>query len=313
MRYKGAAGALQIAAPDGTRAPMNDPGGIPILPGLASLMADYDGCILDVWGVMHQGGPAYPEALGCLRHLRAAGKRVVFLSNAPRLCGQVERVLNGKGVDPALYDAVVASGDAARRALADPALIPFERLGARYHLLGPPGSDDVLEGLDYAAADVAQADFLLGIGLDDGRNTVEDHEPILQAAVARDLPMVCVNPDLLVIRLGDQEPCAGALAARYEAIGGRVRHYGKPYADVYDLALAKLELAPVRVLAVGDGLGTDIAGANAAGLDSLLITGGLLADALDLAPGAAPSAHALAEACRAAGARPSAALATFVW
>ena len=286
---------------------------IPMVPGLATLAANYDGYILDVWGVMHQGGPAYPEALDCLRRLRDAGKRVAFLSNAPRLAAQVERVLNGKGVEPALYDAVVASGDAARQALAEPARLPFDGLGTRYHLLGPPGSDDVIDGLGFAAANVDRADFLLGIGLDAGREAVEDHEPILQAAAARDLPMICVNPDLLVIRLGVQEPCAGALAARYEAIGGRVRYYGKPYPDVYDLALAKLDLPPARVLAVGDGLGTDIAGANAAGLGSLLITGGLLADALDLAPGEAPSAQALDEACRAAGARPNAALTTFVW
>ena len=287
---------------------------IPMVPGLASLAADYDGYILDVWGVMHQGGPAYPEALACVRRLREAGKRVVFLSNAPRLAGQVERVLNGKGVDAALYDAVVASGDAARRALADPTRLPFDGLGTRYHLLGPPWSDDVIDGLGYTlAADIAEAEFLLGIGLDDGRETVEDHEPILQAAAVRDLPMICVNPDLLVIRLGVQEPCAGALAARYAEIGGRVRYYGKPYPDVYDLALAALDVPPARVLAVGDGLATDIAGANAAGLDSLLITGGLLADALDLAPGATPDAQALDDACRAAGARPSAALPTFIW
>ena len=292
---------------------MNVPVNVPILPGLAALAADYDGYILDVWGVMHQGGSAYPDAIACVRRLREAGKRVVFVSNAPRLAAQVEHVLNGKGVDAALYDAVVASGDAARQALADRGQPPFDGLGTHYHLLGPPASDDVLDGLGYTATDIANADFLLGIGLDDGRNTVEDHEPILRAAAARDLPMICVNPDLLVIRLGVREPCAGALAALYEALGGRIRYYGKPYADVYDLALAKLGLAPSRVLAVGDGLGTDIAGANAAGLDSLLITGGLLADALDLAPGAAPSTRALDEACRAAGARPSAALTTFIW
>ena len=286
---------------------------IPILPGLAALAADYDGYILDVWGVMHQGGPAYPEALACVRQLRKAGKRVVFLSNAPRLAAQVEAVLNGKGVDAALYDAVVASGDAARLALADRARPPVEGLGTRFRLLGPPGSDDVLEGLGYTAADVATADFLLGIGLDDASNTVEDHEPILQAAAARDLPMICVNPDLLVIRLGVQEPCAGALAARYEELGGRVHYFGKPYPDVYDLALARLGLPPARVLAVGDGLATDIAGAGAAGLDSVLVTGGLLADELDLAPGAAPDARALEDACRAAGVRPRAALATFIW
>ena len=293
---------------------MNESIDIPILPGLAPLMADYDGCILDVWGVMHQGGPAYPEALVCVRRLRAAGKRVVFLSNAPRLAPQVESVLNGKGVEAGLYDAVIASGDAARLALADRARPPVDGLGTRYRLLGPAGSDDVLDGLGYtAAADIETAEFLLGIGLDDASNTVEAHEPVLQAAVARGLPMICVNPDLLVIRLGVQEPCAGALAARYEQIGGRVRYFGKPYPDVYDLALAKLGLPPARVLAVGDALATDIAGANAAGLDSVLITGGLLADQLNLAPGEAPSSRDLEQACRAAGVRPRAALATFVW
>ena len=287
---------------------------IPIVPGLAALAADYDGYILDVWGVMHQGGPAYPEAIACVRRLREAGKRVVFLSNAPRLSHQVESVLNGKGVDKALYDAVVASGDATRQALADRSHPAADGLGTRYHLLGPPWSDDVIDGLGYApVGDIAEAEFLLGIGLDEGCNTVEAHEPVLQAAAARDLPMICVNPDLVVIRLGVQEPCAGALAARYEEFGGRVRYFGKPYPEVYDLALAALGLPPSRVLAVGDGLATDIAGAAAAGLDSLLITGGLLADALDLAPGEAPSARALEEACRAAGVRPSKALSTFVW
>ena len=293
---------------------MNTPDSIPILPGLAALAADYDGYILDVWGVMHQGGPAYPEAIDCVRRLRAAGKRVTFVSNAPRLAAQVAFVLNGKGIDASLYDAVVASGDAARQALADRAAAAADGLGSRYCLLGPPGSDDVLDGLGYTAADdIGAADFLLGIGLDDGRDTVADHEAILQAAVRRGLRMICVNPDLLVIRLGQQEPCAGALAARYEAIGGRVRYFGKPHPEVYDLALAALALAPSCVLAVGDGLATDIAGAAAADLDSVLITGGLLADALGLAPGMVPSARELDDACRAAGARPRAALASFAW
>ena len=294
--------------------PIGNPGSVPLLPGLAPLAADYDGFILDVWGVMHQGGPAYPEALACLRRLRAAGKRVVFLSNAPRLAAQVEAGLNGKGVDAALYDAVVASGDAARQALAARSRPPADGLGSRYRLLGPPGSDDVLDGLGYAAAAAtAEATFLLGIGLDDDRPRVADHEAILGAAAARGLPMVCVNPDLLVIRLGAREPCAGALAARYEEIGGRVHYFGKPHPAVYALALAALGLPHARVLAVGDGLATDIAGAAAAGLDSLLIAGGLLAETLALAPGAAPGAQALDDACRAAGARPRAALPAFVW
>ena len=125
--------------------------------------------------------------------------------------------------------------------------------------------------------------------------------------------MMCVNPDLLVIRLGVQEPCAGALAARYEELGGRVRYFGKPYPDVYDLTLSRLGLPLTRVLAIGDGLATDIAGADAAGLDSVLVTSGLLAGELKLGPGKPPDARALDQACRAAGVRPRAALTTFAW
>lgn len=285
-------------------------GAIPVLPGLAVLAEDYDGFLLDVWGVMHQGGPAYPEAVACLRRLRQAGKRVVFLSNAPRRAAQIAAVLAGKGVGAALYDAVVSSGEAARRALAARAHGP----GTAFRLLGPAHSADLLEGLDYAPTDdLAAASFLLGIGLDEGLDGVEAHEPILAQAAARRLPMVCVNPDRLVVRLGRRELCAGALAACYEALGGSVRYFGKPHAEVYELSLAALALAPERVLAVGDGLATDIAGAAAAGLDSLLVTGGLLGDALGLPRGAAPAPTALEEACRAHGARPRAALATFAW
>ena len=298
--------------PSGRKHPRR--GAVPVLPGLAALAEDYDGFLLDVWGVMHQGGPAYPEAIECLHRLRRAGKRVVFLSNAPRRAAQVAAVLDGKGVGAALYDAVVSSGEAARRALAARARAPARRLGAVFRLLGPAYSADLLEGLGYTPTDdVATASFLLGIGLDDGRHSVEAHEPVLARAAARRLPMVCVNPDRLVIRLGRRELCAGTLAARYETLGGAVHYFGKPHAEVYALSLAALGLAPERVLAIGDGLATDIAGATAAGLDSLLVTDGLLGDALGLPRGAVPPPPALEEACRAHGARPRAALATFAW
>ena len=285
---------------------------VPMVPGLAVLAPEYDGYILDVWGVMHQGGPAYPEALACVRRLREAGKRVAFVSNAPRLSAQVERVLNGKGVDAALYDAVVASGDAARRALADRAHPPFDGLGTRYHLLGPPGSDDVLDGLGFTAAGIDRVDFLLGIGLDAGRETVEDHEPMLQSAAARDLPMICVNPDLLVIRLGVQEPCAGALAARYEAIGGRVRYYGKPYGRLR--AGAGCPRPPTCARARGRRRPRHRHRRGERRRPRFAPDHGRPSRRRSRPrPGAAPSAHDLDEACRAAGARPNAALATFIW
>ncbi len=285
---------------------------LPIVPGLAPLAGKYDGFILDVWGVLHQGGPIYPEALDCLRRLRAAGRRVVLLSNAPVRAAKVEALLFRKGLEVGLHHAIVSSGEAARHAL--DTRVKDGRPGRTFRLLGPVGSHDLLDGLGYIpVGTVEEADFLLGIGLDDGCETVEAHEPVLRAAAAQDIPMICVNPDRLVIRLGTPELCAGALAARYEALGGSVRYFGKPFAGVYDMALAALAVAPERVLAVGDGPETDVKGAHAAGLACLLVTDGLLADVLDLAPGAAPDPHAVEEICREAGALPTALAPRFSW
>ncbi len=286
---------------------------IPMIRSLAALSARYDGYIVDIWGVVHQGGPAFPEAVRCLQRLREAGKRVVFLSNAPRRAVIVAAILEAKGIAAALHDGVISSGEAARLALAardEPALAA---LGPRYLLLGPAASDDLLDGLDYRRTDdLATADFLLGIGLDAHRPTVAAHEPGLRAAADRGLIMLCVNPDIEVVRLGTREPCAGALAVRYEALGGKVHYFGKPHPAVYALSLERLGVADRRrVLAVGDGPATDIEGAHGAGLDSLLITGGLLAAELGIARVTVPDPAALNAAC--AAFVPDAALPTLAW
>lgn len=288
---------------------------IPLLPGLADFSEAYDGFILDIWGVMHQGGDAYGEAVDCVRRLRAAGKRVIFLSNAPRRAEKVAAILEDKGIARTLYDGVLSSGEAARLAFEASDTAALGKLGKRYFLLAAPDDDDLLHGLDYTpSATVAEADFLLAIGLSDARPNLAAHEPFLGEAASRGLTMLCVNPDREVIRLGARELCAGALAARYEQMGGTVIYVGKPHPFIYRLSLDMLGIAQqARVLAVGDGLETDISGARAAGIDALLVTGGLLAEALGVSRLEAPEPAALAALCRQANERPRAAIPALRW
>ena len=288
---------------------------IPIIAGLAELAEAYDGFILDIWGVVHQGGDAYGEALDCIAQLSAAGKRVVFLSNAPRRAEKVADILERKGISPALYDAVLSSGEAARLAFESGSEAALKELGRRYFPLATAGDDDLLHGLDYAPmTELAEADFLLAIGLSEERPSLAAHEALLGEAASRGLTMVCVNPDREVIRLGTRELCAGALAQAYEQMGGAVAYVGKPHPLVYRLALEMLGISQRgRVLAVGDGLETDISGAGAAGIDALLVTGGLLAEELGVSRLQAPEPDILAEICRAAKQSPSAAIPALSW
>ena len=290
---------------------------IPIVPGVAALAADYDAFLVDLWGVVHDGIAPYAGVTDCLARLRAAGKRVVLLSNAQRRSAHAAAALARMGIERARYDAIVTSGDATRAELAARADPWCAALGRNYFYIGKAMDADLLAGLDYVRADdIAAADFLLVTGLetdiDPPRTRVADYDALLAAAAARGQPMACANPDLAVIRGGAREPCAGALAARYAALGGDVRYEGKPHAGVYDFCFATLGgIARDRVLAVGDGLATDIAGARAAGLDSLLITGGLLAEAWGVAREAPPDPAHLEAAC--ATTAPDFAAAAFVW
>jgi len=288
---------------------------IPLLQGLADLSKAYDGFILDIWGVIHQGGNAYSEAIDCVRQLRAARKRVIFLSNAPRRAEKVAATLEDKGIIRTLYDGVLSSGEAARIAFEAGDTAATGNLGKRYFLLASQDDDDLLHGLDYVpSATVAGADFLLAIGLRDGHSSLAGHEPFLSDAASRGLPMLCVNPDREVIRLGTRELCAGALAARYNQMGGAVAYIGKPYPFIYRLSLDMLGIAQKgRVLAVGDGLETDISGARAAGIDSLLVTGGLLAEELGVSRLETPDPAALNVLCSKANEHPRAAIPALCW
>jgi HAD superfamily hydrolase (TIGR01459 family) len=288
---------------------------IPLIAGLSEIASAYDAFVFDVWGVVHQGGPAFPNVIACLERLAARGQPVVFLSNAPRRASRVETQLVDKGIPRKLHAGVVSSGEIARSALEHRAEPNLATLGDAYLLIGAESDDDLLEGLPYRRTDDPdRADFILAIGLDDERPTVAHHQALLAIGARRGLPMVCVNPDRVVVRLGVRELCAGALAERYLELGGAVHYFGKPYASAYPPTLARLGVTDARrVLAIGDGLETDIRGARAAGLASLLVTSGILADALGFDRLAPPMAEQLAAACRKANTKPDAALAVLRW
>lgn len=173
----------------------------------------------------------------------------------------------------------------------------------------------MLVGLDIdPAARPGEADFILATGVDRDEETLADYEAVLAEGAAARVPFVCANPDLEVIRGGKRMICAGLLAARYEELGGPVAYHGKPHAPVYRACQTMMGGLPAeRIVAVGDSLRTDIAGGRAAGLDTVLVTGGIHADEWGLQPGQIPAQHRLIEACRRQGNVPKAAMAAFTW
>jgi HAD superfamily hydrolase (TIGR01459 family) len=247
------------------------------------------------------------DALGALR---AAGKPVLLLSNAARRSMGVIPHLAGIGVPPALYQHILTSGDETWRGLSlrgrDNAEPFYRTLGRRYFVLGSDRDPGFFDALDVEQVeDPAASDFVLCKGLRNADETPEDYEDALQVARANGAAFICANPDLVVVYAGKLAYCPGSLAERYEALGGEVMYHGKPHAPVYRRALAMLgDPDPRRVLCVGDSLRTDIAGANAAGLDSLLLAGGIHRDEFMRSNGAADTA-AIAEAARQHGVRPT--------
>ena len=251
------------------------------LGGFAALAGAYDGFIVDLWGVVHDGVSPYPGALDCLQRLRREGRHVVLLSNAPRRVAAVREGLRAMGIDDALYGGIVTSGEATREALRQRHDPWIADLGRRLLHLGPPKDAELFEGLGLDQVDDPEAaDFLLNTGPDDeAAEAGADHYlPLLRTCAARGLPMLCANPDLEIVRGGRRILCAGMLARFYEQFGGSVRSIGKPHPEVYRIVRSMLDLPSARILAVGDALATDIAGAAAAGLPSCWVLGGIHAE-----------------------------------
>ena len=260
---------------------------------LSAIAPRYDAFILDLWGVVHDGSHLYPGVYDALVSMRKAGKKIVMLSNAPRRAAKVAKVLNELGVSPDLYDAVHSSGEAGYAALRDArmrgdedakklhsshlSILTSSHLS--YYYIGPAKDADVLDGLDYKRMDdVKDAGFLLNVGFGSEEQSTDDWMPLLRAARGLGLPMVCLNPDLEVVKqTGEHFPCAGVIAHAYARLGGEVIWFGKPFAGVYERCMELFSPVPKnRILAIGDSLETDIPGAVNFGIDSALVTGGIL-------------------------------------
>lgn len=284
-----------------------------VLGGLSEAIEHYDALILDLWGVIHDGLALYPGVAECLANARAAGKKIVFLSNAPRRASRAVEILTGLGVHPGGYDAMLTSGEVTYEyfvARTDPF---FAALGPTYLYMGLERDAELIEGLGYTrVADPKDAAFILNTGTDDFSQWPEEKRPVLEASRKFDLPMVCPNPDDIVVRQdGTKIPCAGLLGQLYEELGGTVRYIGKPYGEVY--ARCMEVVGSRKALAVGDNLDTDILGANRAGLDVALVTGGILKIKLGLKDGEVPAPATLEPLYAETAARPSYVMAGFRW
>ncbi|MCC7427227.1 MAG: TIGR01459 family HAD-type hydrolase [Alphaproteobacteria bacterium] len=294
------------------------PSGVPVTGRFRDIAARYDAFILDLWGVIHDGVKPFPAAVDCLAALHAAGKPSVFLSNAPRRAEAAAQAMDRMGIPRAHYRGLITSGEAVHRALSERRDPWFARLGRRMFHLGPQRDRNVFETIPglIEAPTPGQADFVLNTGPDDSRpgKSVSEFEPVLQECIAARLPMVCANPDLVIARDGHLIICAGAIAARYRELGGEVVMRGKPDPAIYQDCFAALGVADKRrVLAVGDSLRTDLAGARAVGIDAVWVLDGIHARELGLAEGRLPEPEAVARLAAPFGVAPIAAMPAFTW
>ncbi|MCJ2012127.1 TIGR01459 family HAD-type hydrolase [Methylobacterium sp. J-076] len=258
---------------------------IPTLAGLSQIAEGRDLILCDVWGVLHDGQKAHRAAGEALIRFRALPgprrRRVVLVSNAPRPGDGVGRILDRFGVPREAYDAILTSGDLTRELIA-------ARPGARIRHLGPERDLGIFAGLALTLVPEEEADLVVCTGLfDDRAESPDDYRDELTRLSRRGLPMICANPDLVVESGNRLIPCAGLLAAAYADLGGAVTYAGKPHRPVYEAALAAAAALDGggpddkgRVIAIGDAIRTDIAGASAFGIASLLVARGIHAEEL---------------------------------
>jgi len=286
---------------------------IPLIPGLSVLAPHYDALLCDVWGVLHNGQQAYPGVENALTKFRAQGGTVLLLSNAPRPSNVLPQMFAQMGLGTSAYDGILTSGDATREFLST------QPLGRKCYYIGPSRDHVLLKGLDLDLVEPENAEFVLIVGpFNDEIEGPEDYRASFEQIAARKLPLVCANPDILVERGHKRIYCAGALAQLYEELGGKAIYFGKPHGPIYEIAKARLaQLAqkpvdPTRILAVGDGLLTDIKGACDQELDALFVTGGLSAPELGPTP-EQPDPLLVNALCQKFGFSPVAALPRLIW
>lgn len=282
---------------------------------LATLAGRYDVMLVDLWGTIHDGVRPYPGALDALIRLQDAGTRVVFLSNVPRRNGFVFEMLEAMGIARARYHTAVAAGESAWQALKRRDDPWHAALGTAVYHFGPERNAELVAGNGLTVvSSPAEADFALCSAAVPDASPIEAQRPTLDAIRARNLKLICANPDLTVMRGEEVRICAGMIVREYERMGGEAHYHGKPYKRVYQLALeAAGHPRPERVLAIGDTPATDIAGAAALGMDTALIPGGIHGKELGVAMGEIPEAGAYARFIATQGVRPTWLMPSFRW
>ena len=270
-----------------------------VIGSFAEVSGRYDAAFVDLWGCMHNGLEAFPEAVAAMQAFRRKGGRVIFVTNAPRPRASVEAQVEQLGIPRDSYDAIATSGDAARVALFQGAV------GRRIWFMGQPWDRVFLDPprivqnpIPIEEVPLAEAEGIVCCGPFDPHADPAVNRPDFLLAKTKGLKLLCANPDIVVDRGEDREWCAGALAQLYEEMGGEAFYFGKPYPPVYDLArrrLAALGHLPAddRIIAIGDGIRTDIQGAVGEELDCLFITGGLAARETQTGPGGQPDQAAV--------------------
>lgn len=281
------------------------------LPRLREIVPDYDALMCDIWGVIHNGRDAFGAAIEAIRQFQETRGPVALISNSPRPSRDIPAQFSMLGVPEDLSDIIVTSGDATGDELA-------RRAPGPAYKLGPARDDRIYQGTGLDFAPLEDAAFISCTGLvDDSRETPEDYRDLLSDAAKRGLPMVCANPDIIVQRGDTTIFCAGALAQLYEQMGGEVVLAGKPHEAIYRLTFQRLDEASgrkiprTRILAIGDSLGNDIAGANGQGIDALFIGGGI--HGAEISNAAGVDLDALSQALTARGLHARYASSALVW
>jgi HAD superfamily hydrolase (TIGR01459 family) len=255
---------------------------IPTL-GLADLMPRYDVFLLDQFGTLHDGSAPYPGVRDSLEMLKAAGKRLVLLSNSGKRATDNLRRLARLGFPETLFETAMTSGEAARALLAT-GRIEAARDARRCLLLERDGDGSLLDGLDLSAASADQAELVLIAGSEGERRPLAEYETQLAPLARAGVPALCLNPDKTMLTPRGPAFGAGRIAELYQQLGGAVTWIGKPYPAIYDSTLEALGNPPrERVAAVGDSIEHDIAGARAAGCGAWLVRTGIAAGLDDAA------------------------------
>ena len=251
-----------------------------LISGLSDIADQYDAILCDAWGVVHNGVALFEGVAEALSKFRAAHGPVLILTNAPRLNNVIPNQLDRLGLPRSAYDGVVTSGDATAKAIE-----AFD--GNQAFRLGPDKDETLFAALDLDFVDIDKADFILCTGLfDDESEHPDDYRELLSEALEAKLPMICANPDI-VVKLGDRTIwCGGALAQVYQQMGGEIILCGKPHQPIYDIAYQRLaetaksrgQETPRKILVIGDGMGTDIRGANEQELDVVFVAEGIFSE-----------------------------------